>query len=142
MPTVTVSRTIDASPDAVRDGLADVESLLDGAGFDEVAVDGREVRVTKRLGPKTIRLTLDVDADAAAALAYDQREGVFDAMRTEYVVEGADGDSGDDDDDERVEVTATTTFEGGPFGAATGAASVIRRQRGQELDSLAAAVEG
>jgi carbon monoxide dehydrogenase subunit G len=127
MEQVTVTRTIDADPDAVRTAIADVEAFMEAAGFDAVELDGDELRLENRVGLFDIELVLGL-VEADAELAYEQREGIFESMRTEYQVEGEDG---------RTTVTATTEHEAldlaivGPMLDST----VIERQRRKELNA-------
>jgi hypothetical protein len=125
--TVTVSRTVDATPDAVRAAMADVGAFMRAADFDEVAVEGDAVRITNRVGLPEMSLDLVVVEDAGAELAYEQRDGIFEEMRTRYEVAPADGGT---------EVTATTEFAldlalvGGFLDA-----TVVKHQRRRELES-------
>ncbi|WP_424015312.1 SRPBCC family protein [Halorubrum xinjiangense] len=125
MNTVTPSRTIEAPPETVRDAMADVEAFVRSSGFDEVEVDGETVRVANDVGVASIELTLELVDDPDATLAYEQREGIFEAMRTEYVVAPAAEGS---------EVTATTEFalDVALIGDLLDA-TVIERQRRKEL---------
>jgi carbon monoxide dehydrogenase subunit G len=128
MQTVTVTRTIDAPLAAVRDAITDVEPFMRAAGFDEVTVDGDDIHIANRVGIATIELDLErVDAPDAV-LAYEQRAGIFESMRTVYHVEAVDA--------ERARVEATTDFAldvalVGDLMDAT----IIRRQRTTELDA-------
>lgn len=124
---VTVSREIDAPPAAVRAAVGEVEAFTAAAGFDEVDVDGDTVRISNRVGPATISLELGLVDDPDAALAYEQRRGIFSEMSTRYVVEPTA---------EGARVTASTEFELGV--ALVGDAldsTVIRRQRRAELEA-------
>lgn len=129
MNTVTVSRHLDASPEAVRERVSDVEPFVRAGGFDEVLVDGDRIELTNRVGIATIELTLErFDADDAV-LAYRQREGIFEEMTTRYTVESrADG--------EGCTVAGTTTFAVDV--ALVGDlmdATVVERQRRRELNA-------
>jgi carbon monoxide dehydrogenase subunit G len=125
MQSVTLTRTIDAQPAAVTDAMDDLEPFMLAAGFDEVVVDGDELRVSNLVGIAEIELTLGLLDRPDAALAYEQREGIFEEMVTSYAVE--ERASG-------TEVTATTEFAldvalvGGVLDA-----TVIKRQRRKEL---------
>ncbi|WP_435075213.1 SRPBCC family protein [Halorubrum sp. HHNYT27] len=101
MNSVTLSRTIDASPTAVRESMARIDPFMRASGFDEVLVDGDTVRVANEVGIATIELTLELVDRPEADLAYEQRDGVFDEMRTAYTVAPAPDGS---------EVVATTEF--------------------------------
>lgn len=138
MQRVTVTRTIAASADAVRDAMRDLAPFTRSAGFDDVEVDGGTIRVANRVGIAEIELELAVVDDPDATLVIEQREGIFEEMRTAYgLTETSDG----------VEVAATTDFAlavavvGGLLDA-----TVIKRQRRRELngqlDYLEAATGG
>jgi len=127
MQTVTVERTVDAPPEAVRDALSRLEPFVAASGFDEVAVDGDTIAVANEVGVATIELTLELVEDPDADLAYVQTEGIFEEMATSYrVAAAADG----------ALVTATTEFAldvaivGGVLDA-----TVIKRQRRSELEA-------
>jgi hypothetical protein len=90
-----------------------------------VSVENDIIHVANGVGITTIELTLELVADPDAALAYEQREGLFEEMRTAYTVEpSGDGST----------VTATTAFELGitAIGDVLDA-TVIERQRRKEL---------
>jgi hypothetical protein len=138
MASVTVSRTIDGPRSAVRDAVLDVEPFMRGAGFDEVVVDGDEIRLTNRVGIAEIQLVLErVDVEGAV-LAYDQVEGLFESMRTVYTLEDADGGT-------RIEATTEFALDVALVGEMLDA-TVIKRQRRKELtakfDYLEDVVEG
>jgi len=127
METVTVSRTIGADAAVVREAMADLEPFTRAAGFDEVAVDGDEISVANRVGPAEIELELAVVEDADAALAYEQRDGIFEEMVTSYeLTPDTDGTT----------VTATTEFavDVAVVGSVLDA-TVIERQRRAELNA-------
>ena len=122
---VTLSREIDAPPQAVREAMDRVDRFMRASGFDDVTVDGEEVRVANEVGIATVELALELVDRPDADLAYEQRDGIFEAMRTAYVVTPApDG----------TEVEATTEFALGV--AVVGGvldSTVIERQRRREL---------
>lgn len=126
MGDVSVSRTFDAAPDDVRAAMEDLEAFMEGAEFDEVSYDGDTLVINNSVGLFGIELVLDVvDADGAA-LAYEQREGVFESMYTEYTVES---------DGEETTVTAWTEFTTTDL-AVIGTVldeTVVTRQRRTEL---------
>lgn len=124
MERVSVTRRIDAPPAAVEAAVADLESFMLAAGFDDVSVEGGTVDIENAVGLARLSLTVEV-VEADAALAYEQREGLFSEMRTRYEVAPADGGS---------EVTATTEFElgRGVVGSALDA-TLVKRQRRSEL---------
>lgn len=127
MKGVTVSRRIDATPSAVADAIDDREAFVRAAGFDEVDVDGDEIRVANRVGIKELELELVVVDRDGAALAFEQREGVFDEMWTTYALRpAADGDA--------TVVEAVTEFSlDVPVVGDILDSTVIRRQRRQEI---------
>lgn len=125
MNSITLSRTIDASPERVQESIEDLKPFMKASGFDDVTVDGRMIRVANHMGVMTIELTLEVVDIPGAFLAYEQREGIFNAMRTTYAVRTTDGGT---------EVEATTEFELDV--AVVGDlldSTVIKRQRRKEL---------
>lgn len=127
MQTVTVARKFETSPTCLRKVIRDVEPFMLAAGFDHVSVDGTRIVVANRVGIMEIELTLRIVDDADAALVYEQVDGMFESMRTRYVVTEAGTGS---------EATAVTEFALdidviGEFLDAT----VIRRQRRRELDA-------
>lgn len=134
MQSVTLSRTIDAQPAAVADAMTDLEPFIRAAGFDEVAVDGEELRVANLVGIAEIELVLELVEAPDASLAYEQREGIFEEMVTRYAVEPVEGSDDGESGDGTTEVTATTEFAmdvaivGGLLDA-----TVIKRQRRREL---------
>lgn len=138
METVTLGRTIAAPESEVRELVTDVGPFMEAAGFDDVRLEGDRLVIENTVGLFDIELVLEVVDAADAALAYEQREGVFERMRTEYHVEEDGGET---------TVTATTEFESTEL-AVVGSVldeTVVRRQRGTELtaqfDWLAERVE-
>jgi len=137
MQSVTVSRRVDAPPERVRDAMEDLEAFMLAAGFTDVTVDGDEMHLENQVGLATVELDLRV-VDSEADLAYEQADGFFETMDTEYRVESVDGGS---------EVTATTEFalDVALVGQILDA-TVIKRQRRSELTSqfdwLESEVEG
>lgn len=127
MNAVTVSRHVDAPPDAVREKVRDVGPFMRAAGFDEVVVDGDRMELENGVGIATIELTLELFEEEGSTLAYRQRDGIFQEMVTRYTVDAADGGSA---------VTATTEFAidvalvGGLMDA-----TIIERQRRKELNA-------
>lgn len=127
METVTVSEQFDADIDRARDAITDIGPLMRACGFDGVTVDGDIVTITNHVGLATVELTVEVIDRSDAALAYEQREGIFEEMDTRYVLTETAGG---------VEITATTEFAiqarlVGPVLDAT----VVSRQRRRELRS-------
>ncbi|MFB6312250.1 MAG: SRPBCC family protein [Salinirussus sp.] len=128
MARVVVERSIATPLDRVKSAITDVESFLRSAGFDSVAVDGDSIVIKNHVGLLTIRLDCRLVTDDGALLAYEQIDGIFDAMHTRYTVETAS--------DERVTVVGETTFTLdarflGPLLDAT----VVSRQRRRELEA-------
>jgi carbon monoxide dehydrogenase subunit G len=101
MQTVSLSRDLDAPPEAVREAMWDLEPFMRAGGFDEVTVDGDEVRLVNHVGFAELTLTLAVSDPPDGTLAYEQVDGVFESMRTVYEVTPTDGGC---------RVTATTGF--------------------------------
>lgn len=100
METVSVSRTFEASPQAVRDEMQAVAPFMLGAGFDEVQREGDRLQIENNVGLLTISLDLRL-LETDDVLAYEQVDGIFEEMETRYRIEPtADG----------VTVTATTEF--------------------------------
>jgi len=127
MNAVSLRRHVDASPDRVREHVRDVVPFMEAAGFDTVELDGDELRIENRVGILGIELTLELVNEEDATLVYEQRDGVFESMRTTYHVTPDDGGS---------EVVAETEFAldvavVGDFLDTT----VIERQRKKELSA-------
>ncbi|MFB6308953.1 MAG: SRPBCC family protein [Haloarculaceae archaeon] len=125
MQRVSVSRTVDADPDEIRAAMDDLAAFMRAAKFDEVRVEGDRLELANRVGLFEIELELAV-IETDAALAYEQREGIFESMDTEYTIDERDG---------RTEVTATTEFEllDLPVLGEMIDATIIKRQRRKEL---------
>lgn len=138
MQTVSVSRTLGAAPERVREEMTDLEAFMLAAGFTDVTVDGDHLHIENRVGLATVELDLTVVEREGAALAYEQRDGFFERMDTVYTLEPTDSGT---------EITATTEFalDLALVGAILDA-TVIKRQRRHELtaqfDWLAERVEG
>lgn len=127
MNSVTVSKPLDASPEAVREKIHDVGPFMRGAEFDGVVVDGDRIELTNGVGIATIELTLELFDDPDSELAYRQRDGIFEEMVTRYTIEPTEDGS---------EVTAETEFQidialVGKLMDAT----IIKRQRRKELNA-------
>lgn len=127
MDSVTVSRRFDASPEAVRDAMEDLDPFMRAAGFDDVTVDGEMIYVANSVGIATIELSLELVDDGDSDLTYEQRDGIFEEMRTAYTANSTPGGC---------EVTATTEFAvdvslvGGILDS-----TIIKRQRRKELSA-------
>lgn len=127
MESVTVSRHLEAPPDAVRAAISDVEAFMRGGGFDEVVVDEDRIELSNRVGIATLDLELERFDDRESVLAYRQREGIFEEMETRYTVTPRETGC---------EVTAETAFAidvvlVGDLMDAT----VVGRQRRRELNA-------
>ncbi|MFB6361631.1 MAG: SRPBCC family protein [Halobacteriales archaeon] len=126
MQLVTVSRTIPADPETVRDLVTDLEPFMRAGGFSEVTVENDEIYLRQNIGLGRIELDLRVVPDADVALAYQQVDGIFNQMRTEYDLESVP---------EGTRVTARTEFEiGGVFGSVLDA-TIVKRKRRSELNA-------
>jgi len=138
MQSISVSRRVDASPDRVREAMADLEAFMLGAGFTDVTVEDDEIHLENQVGLATVTLDLRVVERPGTELAYEQADGFFERMDTEYTLEAVDGGA---------EITATTEFalDVALVGQILDA-TVIKRQRRHELvsqfDWLEAEVEG
>jgi len=127
MNVVRMRRRVDAPPERVAERVRDVVPFLEAAGFDSVDREGNDVHIENRVGVLGIELTLQLVEEPDTALAYEQRDGVFESMRTTYrIVPDSDGS----------EVIAETAFAldvavVGDFLDAT----VIERQRKKELSA-------
>jgi hypothetical protein len=124
MQSVTVSRVVEADSETLAELVTDVGPFMRAAGFDEVTVDGDRFRIHNHVGLLTIELDLEV-VESDAALAYEQREGIFESMETRYEL---------DEREDGTELRATTTFalDVALVGEILDA-TVIKRQRRKEL---------
>jgi hypothetical protein len=128
MATVTVSRTMSVPESTLRDAILDVGPFMRAAGFDEVVVEGDEIRLTNRLGIAELQLTLGVIDRADAVLAYEQRDGMFESMETVYRLDDAG------EDDVRVEAGTEFALDVSLVGELLDS-TVVSRQRRRELDA-------
>jgi len=126
MGSATVTRTVEAPPDAVRDVLGELEPFMRASGFDEVDIDGDRIEISKALGLLRISLTLRVYEEDGAALAYEQTDGIFESMVTAYELSEQDG---------HTEVTARTEFALDAPGGSILDGTIVRRQRRKELEA-------
>lgn len=132
METVSVTREFDTSASVVRETIRDADAFFRGVGFD-VRRDGDVLTLAKQVAIKRVELTVRL-RDDDAALAYEQVEGIFEEMRTRYVVTDAD---------DGCRVTVETTFEPPTSGLGTFVnETVVRRLRRTELAELGTLVEG
>jgi glycerol-3-phosphate cytidylyltransferase-like family protein len=88
-------------------------------------VNGDTISVANQVGFATIELTLEVVDEPDTDLTYEQREGIFEEMRTDYVVESHEGGT---------KLTARTEFalDVAVVGDVLDA-TIIKRQRRKEL---------
>lgn len=126
MERVSLTRTVDADPETVTDLLTDVEPFMRAAGFDDVTVDGDTVVIKNHVGLFQIELVVEL-IETDAVLSYEQRDGIFESMTTDYTVEAADGGT---------EVTATTEYTALdlPVLGTMIDATIVSRQRSKELN--------
>lgn len=127
MERVSLTRTVPADPETVRALITDVAPFMRAAGFDEVTVEGNDLGITNRVGLFEIELDLEI-VETDAVLRYEQRQGIFESMMTEYSVEAADGGT---------DVTATTEYSALdlPVLGEMLDSTVISRQRTKELNN-------
>ncbi|WP_336337855.1 SRPBCC family protein [Haloarcula brevis] len=126
MERVSLTRTVPADPATVTDLMTDVAPFMRAAGFDEVTLDGDTLGITNRVGLFEIDLDLEL-VETDAVLRYEQRQGIFESMMTEYSVEAVD---------EGTDVTATTEYSALdlPVLGEMLDSTVISRQRTKELN--------
>lgn len=137
MESVTVSRVLDAPVETVRDRVTAVGPFMRKAGFDEVTTDGSRFTIRNSVGLATIELECEV-VDADCALAFEQREGIFETMETRYELEEVDAGT---------KITARTTFslDLAIFGEILDSTVVKRKRRSEletQLDALEASIGG
>lgn len=126
MKTIELSRVIDAPKDDVRAAIEDVEPFMRAAGFDEVDRDGDSLEIGKAVGLLKISLSLRLLDDPDAVLAYEQLDGIFEAMTTTYALSERDGGT---------EVSVRTAFELGAPGGSLLDGTIIKRQRTKEIEA-------
>ncbi|SDW13387.1 Polyketide cyclase / dehydrase and lipid transport [Haloarcula vallismortis] len=126
MERVSLTRTVPADPETVIDLITDVVPFMRAAGFDEVTLDGDDLTIKNRVGLFEIQLDLEV-VETDAVLRYEQREGIFESMMTEYTIEAVD---------DGADVTATTEYSALdlPVLGEMLDTTVIARQRTKELN--------
>jgi len=126
MERVSLTRTVPADPETVTDLITDVAPFMRAAGFDEVTLDGDDLDITNRVGLFEIELALEI-VETDVVLRYEQRQGIFESMTTEYTLEAVDGGT---------EVTATTEYNALdlPVLGEMIDSTVISRQRKTELN--------
>jgi len=126
MERVSLTRTVPADPETVTDLITDVAPFMRAAGFDEVTLDGDDLDITNRVGLFEIELALEI-VETDVVLRYEQRQGIFESMTTEYTLEAVDGGT---------EATATTEYNALdlPVLGEMIDSTVISRQRKTELN--------
>jgi len=133
MASVTRSRFIDAPPDIVERVItADIAALMQAANYDSVRFEGDRLELEQTLGLASLSLTLRQIDDADATLAFEQVDGHFERMVTEYDVEPSDGGT---------TVSARTEFTLGGITGSVLDETLVRRQRGRELEAQLEYVE-
>jgi len=133
MASVTRSRFIDAPPDIVERVItADIAALMQAANYDSVRFEGDRLELEQTLRPASLSLTLRQIDDADATLAFEQVDGHFERMVTEYDVEPSDGGT---------TVSARTEFTLGGITGSVLDETLVRRQRGRELEAQLEYVE-
>ncbi len=133
MASVTRSRFIDAPPDIVERVItADIAALMQAANYDSVRFEGDRLELEQTLGLASLSLTLRQIDDADATLAFEQVDGHFERMVTEYDVEPSDGGT---------TVSARTEFTLGGIPGSVLDETLVRRQRGRELEAQLEYVE-
>jgi hypothetical protein len=127
MERVSLTRTVPADPETVTALITDVAPFIRAAGFDEVTVGGDDLDITNCVGLFEIELELEI-VETDAVLRYEQRQGIFESMMTEYTVEAVEGGT---------EVTAVTEYSALdlPVLGEMIDSTVISRQRSKELNN-------
>lgn len=127
MATVSRSRVLAVERGAVERVITDdVVAFMQAAGYDSVQCEDGRLELEQTLGLANFSLTLRIADDSEAVLALEQVEGHFEAMTTTYDVESVN---------EGTELTARTEFTlGGVVGSVLDE-TLIRRQRGRELET-------
>ncbi|MFW6458407.1 MAG: SRPBCC family protein [Halodesulfurarchaeum sp.] len=125
METVTVKRSLPASKSVVRELVrSDIPAFVRASGFDRVRVDGESYTVSRNIGFATLELTLERVA-SESLLEFEQVEGMFDRMWTEYRLEETGAGC---------ELIATTEFTLGGILAPVLAGTMIKSQRTREFE--------
>lgn len=127
MANVSRSRVMAADPGAVEAVITDdLVGLMQAAGYDSVEFAEGDLELEQTLGLAQFSMTLRIVDDPNVVLALEQADGHFDAMTTNYEVEAVNG---------RTELLARTEFTlGGVVGSVLDE-TLIRRQRGRELEA-------
>ena len=125
METVTVKRSLPASKSAVRELVrSDIPAFVRASGFDRVHVDGESYTVSRGIGFATFELTLERVA-SESLLEFEQVEGIFDRMWTEYRLE---------ETEQGCAFIATTEFTLGGVLAPVLDGTMIKTQRTREFE--------
>ncbi|MFB6085842.1 MAG: SRPBCC family protein [Halodesulfurarchaeum sp.] len=125
MESVTVKRPFTAPKSAVREViLGDISAFVRASGFDRVHVEGGSYSVSRDIGFATFELTLD-RVESESLLAFEQTEGIFDRMWTEYRLERTE---------QGCEAIATTEFTLGGVLAPVLDGTMIKSQRKREFE--------
>lgn len=125
METVTVTRSFDAPEVAVREVvLDDIPAFVRASGFDRIGVADEAITVSKDIGMATFELTLE-QRESSHLLAFEQTEGLFDRMWTDYRLDSAEGGA---------KLTAMTEFSLGGVLAPVLEPTMITRQRTTEFE--------
>ena len=125
METVTVKRAFDAPETLVCDIIIqDLPAFIRASGFDRVTVDGGSYTVSRDIGFATFELTLE-RIESEQLLEFEQVQGIFDRMWTEYRLKGTP---------EGCELIATTEFTIGGVLAPVLDGTMIKTQRTREFE--------
>ncbi|MFW5919536.1 MAG: SRPBCC family protein [Halanaeroarchaeum sp.] len=126
MASVSRSRFIDAPPEVVERAITeDVAAVMRAANYDSVRFEAGRLELEQTLGLASLSLTLREIDDADATLAFEQVEGHFERMTTEYDVEPTGGGT---------TLSARTEFTLGGITGDVLDETLVRRQRGRELE--------
>lgn len=126
METIELEHTVNAPIQDVREAMLELEPFMRASGFDEVDIDGDRLDISKALGLLRISLTLDRIDDPDVDLAFEQVDGIFEAMTTTYSLT---------DRDDKTDVTAVTEFALDAPGGELLDATLVKRQRRREIEA-------
>ncbi|MFB6185507.1 MAG: SRPBCC family protein [Halobacteriaceae archaeon] len=127
MNSVTITETFEADIETIDSIITDIKPFLEGAGFDAVTIENRQINITNHVGLLEISLALKQIEKGDATLAFKQIDGIFSEMETYYsTIPTEDG----------TKVTAHTDFEldKGVVGSFLNA-TIVTAQRKRELRS-------
>lgn len=127
MANISRSRVLSADPGTVERAITDdVAAFMRTAGYDSVQLEAGRLELEQTLGLANFSLTLRIVDDSDSVLALEQEAGHFEAMTTNYEVESVNGGT---------ELSARTEFTlGGVVGSVLDE-TLVRRQRGKELEA-------